>query len=255
MERIMAKENDLMQHENLSDMVKHGATEDPIAFSEENLDMPESQEVQEVAQEETQSSISITSLSDWIDSNVDNFPNIKKPQVTVQSVDLKEQLILSVLISSEGGVEKRRLELYNDAHLQPVLDLPAIDMQIYNNSSFRIIYDLGNGIFVKSYGVRTGLISVFCNDIDNQLIPYAIVRAKKKDTQIEVPTQDANEVRQKLNQNLDFEALQLRYKQSSKTDGFPTNKEAIDWLIERQSGIVDVHHHLHIDNVIIDTLG
>lgn len=243
-----------MIHENLSDMLKSGVTEDPITFDEESLDISE-EEKTVAPQEETEvtNSIMITPLSEWFDQNVNNFGNIKRPRVTIQGVDTNQQLIMTVLTSMESGEENRKLIVYDDAHLQPVLDLPAIDMQIYNNG-FRIIYDLKSGIFIKSYGVRKGLISVFCNDIDDQLIPYAVVRNKKRDTEMDIISKDPSEVRVKLAAPLDFEALQLRYKQSSKTDGFQTNKEAIDWLIERQGGIEDIHHHLQIDNVIIDTL-
>jgi len=240
--------------ENLSDMVKGGATEEAITFHEDDLDVPE-QETKETSEEtEVVSSIMITPLTDWFIKNVGNFHNIKRPQVTIQGVDTSQQLIMTVLMPSESdGEERRKLIVYDDAHLQPVLDLPAIDMQIYNNG-FRIVYDLKNGIFIKSYGVRKGLISVFCNDIDDILIPYGVIRSKKRDTEVDIITRDPNEVRTKLAEELDFEALQLRYRQSSKTDGFSTNKEAIDWLLERQGGIEDIHHHLQIDNVIIDTL-
>lgn len=239
--------------ENLSDMLKSGVTEEPITFNEESLDVPREEVATAPEEIEVTNSIMITPLSEWFDQNVNNFRNIKRPRVTIQGVDTNQQLIMTVLTSIEDGEENRKLIVYDDAHLQPVLDLPAIDMQIYNNG-FRIIYDLRNGIFVKSYGVRKGLISVFCNDIDDQLIPYAVVRSKKRDIEIDIVSKDVNEVRVKLEAPLDFEALQLRYKQSSKTDGFRTNKEAIDWLIERQGGIEDIHHHLQIDNVIIDTL-
>jgi hypothetical protein len=251
MERINDKGEKSMQ-ENLSDMVKSVATEEPITFHEDNLSMPEVQ-TEIPVETESPTTIPITSLSSWFDNNVENFPNIKKPNVAVQNVDLDEQLIMTVLISSEDGVEKRKLIVYDDAHLQPVLNLPAIDMQIYNNG-FRIIYDIGNGIFIKSYGVRTGLISVFCNDIEDRLVPYKVVRIKKRDNEIVVTTQNSDEVRRKLSEQLDFEALQLRYKQSSKTEGFTTNGEAINWLLARQTDIEDIHHHLQIDNVIIETL-
>jgi hypothetical protein len=241
-------------YENLSEMVKNGIPEESVTFNEESLDIP----VNEVAapQEETAvvNSIMVTYLADWFDQNINNFQNIKRPRVTIQGVDANQQLIITVLLSIEAGEEKRKLIIYDDAHLQPVLNLPAIDMQTYNNNTFRIIYDLNNGIFIKSYGVRKGLISVFCNDIDDKLIPYAVSRTTKRDTELDIITRDPNEMRVKLAAPLDFEALQLRYKQSSKMEGFTTNKDAIDWLLERQGTIEDIHHHLQIDNVIIDTL-
>jgi len=240
--------------DNLSQMVKNGVTEEPVVFSEVDLDVPveESEEAHEVAQDPT--IINISYLSSWFTANVANFPNIRRPTVSITGVDPTEQLLVTIGVDGEdGSEEKRRIVVFDDAHLLPVLDRPAMDMQIYNNG-FRIIYDLGDGIFVKSYGVRTGLISVFCNDIDDKLIPYGIVRAKKKDTDISIITRDPADVRHKLSEALDIEALQLRYKQSSKAEGLESNQDAIEWLLERQAGIEDINHHLQIDNVIIDTL-
>jgi len=240
--------------ENLSQMVKNGATEEPIVFSENDLDI--SKVLETVQTEEPiidPSLIEISNLSDWFTTHVENFPNIRKPTMAITNVDPKEQLLITVPYDTEEGNEKKRIVVFNDAHLLPVLNKPAMDMQVYNNG-FRIVYDLGNGIFVKSYGVRTGLISVFCNDIDDVLIPYGIVRAKKKDTSISIITKDSADTRHKLSEAVDIEALQLRYKQSSKAEGLVLNNDAVNWLLERQATIEDINHHLQIDNVIIDTL-
>lgn len=242
-------------NENLSQMVKGGATEDPIVFSETELDIPAVPEVPAEEEQEGMNSIAITSLANWFEVNSPKFVNIGKPTVTITHVDSFEQLIITTLISITDGVEKRKLVVFDDAHLWPVLNLPAVDMQAYNNHTFRIIYDFNNGIFIKSYGVRNSLISVFCNDIDDQLIPYEIVRVKKHDNEIEIVHKDPAEVKAKLAEPLDAEALQLRYKQSVKAEGLTTNHDAILWLIERQGSIEDINHHLQIDNVIIDTIG
>ena len=246
-------------NENLSQLVKETPGIDPVVFSEEELDLPiDVEKAEELSADDQTDSyiIQISSLTDWFDANVENFPNIRKPTVSIQGVDPVEQLIVTVQVIDEDTTEegdKRKLVVFDDSHLIPVLDLPAMDMQVYNNG-FRIIYDFGQGIFIKSYGIRTGLISVFCNDINDKLIPYAIIKTKKSDIDVEVPRRDANEVGQKLIQPLDLEALQLRYKQSSKAEELITNQQAIDWLIERQSSIGDINHHLQIDNVIIETL-
>lgn len=238
--------------ENLSQMVKNGPIEEPVVFSDSSLDIPE--ETTEETSREDETTIEITRLSDWFSENVDNFPNIRKPTIAIPGVDSNEQLLVTVPVQTDDPtITKRKIVIFDDAHLLPVLDKPAMDMQIYNNG-FRIVYNLGNGIFVKSYGVRTGMISVFCNDIDDKLIPYGIIRAKKRDENIEIIRHDSDIVRQKLNEALDVEALQLRYKQSSKAEGLRTNFDAINWLLERQATIEDINHHLQIDNVIIDTL-
>jgi len=239
--------------ENLSQMVKNGVTEQPVVFSEADLDIPPDTEEEVQAEAVDPAIIEISCLADWFTANVANFPNIRKPTMAVTNVDPNEQLLVTIPVEAGSDDEKRRMVVFDDAHLLPILNKPAMDMQIYSNG-FRIIYDLGNGIFVKSYGVRTGLISTFCNDVDDVLIPYGIVRAKKKDTSISIITRDPADVRHKLSEALDIEALQLRYKQSSKAENLESNQDAVNWLIERQATIEDINHHLQIDNVIIDTL-
>ena len=244
----------IVMSENLSQMVKNGTTEDPVVFSEKDLNVPPEIEPIKTEAPVDPSLIEISCLSDWFAENVGNFPNIRKPTIAITNVDPAEQLLITIPIGgTEGGEEKRRMIVFNDAHLLPVLNKPAIDMQVYNNG-FRIVYHIGPSIFVKSYGVRTGLISVFCNDIDDVLVPYGIVRAKKKDENISIIERDPSEVRHKLNEAIDIEALQLRYKQSSKAEGLVSNNDAVKWLLERQATIEDINHHLQIDNVIIDTL-
>ncbi len=240
--------------ENLSQMVKEGQVQESV-FSATDLDIPdlESTTTEEQTEEQSNDKIGIVSLSDWFDGNVDNFPNLRKPTVSIQGVDPNEQLIVIVVNTNNEGEEKCKMVVFDDAHVVPVLNLPAIDMQIYNNG-FRIIYDLGNGVFIKSYGVRKGLITVFCNDIDDLLIPYEVSRVKKSDTEITILPADSTIPRVKLAETLDFEALQLRYKQSAKSENLTTKLDAVKWLIEKQGSIEDINHHLQIDNVIIDTL-
>lgn len=230
-------------NENLSQMVKESSTE------EKDVTLEEQDTVNE-AQEAPDDTVNIVSLSDWFDSAVERFPNIRKPTVTIQGVNPQEQLIITIAVP--GSEDKRKLVIFDDAHITPVLDLPAVDMQIYNNG-FRIIYDYG-GIFIKAYGIRTGIISVFCHDVNNLFVPYAITKSKKNDDSIQVIVEDPTRVENKLTDPVDVEALNLRYKQSFKAEGLQTNLDAVKWLIDRQSSISDINHHLQIDNVIIETL-
>ena len=242
-------------NDNLSQMVKETPVNENV-FSEADLDIPDIENTIQVAtsmEEQTSNSIEITSLSEWFDSNVDNFPNLRKPTVSIQGVDSNEQLIVIVVSTDNNGAEKCKLLVFDDANIIPVLNLPAMDMQAYSNG-FRIVYDLGNGIFIKSYGVRKGLISVFCHDVNDLLIPYAVSRSKKNDEYIEIISPDIAAPEAKLAEALDQESLQLRYKQSNKAEGLNTNLDAVKWLIEKQSDIEDINHHLQIDNVIIDSL-
>ena len=242
-----------MQTEDLSRLIKNSPIEKPIVFSDEqlNLEVEDDEEIQY----QNLTNFSITNLSDWFNSaNVTNFTSIRKPSVSLSGVDPNEQLLLTVgMTRNEDGSEKRKIVIFDHADITPVLSLPAIDMQIYGNG-FRMIHELNNNIFIKSYGIRVGLVVVFCNDIDDVIIPYSITRIKKKNTSVDLITNDPQIIRNKLSENLDFEALQLRYKQSTKAEGLITNLDAVKWLTNRQGTIEDVNHHIQIDNVIVNML-
>ena len=127
-------------------------------------------------------------------------------------------------------------------------------MQVYNNG-FRVICEYIDNIYIKCYSIRTGVIAVFCNNIDGVLIPYKVAKVKRSDEIVEVSRRNAAEVEVKLPEAANLEDLQLRYKQSSKSiDELNTNKEVVQWLLSRQDEIYDINHHLQIDNVIIETL-
>jgi len=251
------KENINTMNENLSEMVKEQTETNPAIFSENDLDLPIASEVESPATPQPQK-IRITSLSNWFEATSDSFENINQVKVAIRGVDPTKTLIMAVAGNSgekdEDGNPVRNLRVYENADTHPVLDMPAVSMDVYNNG-FRILYQYSESISIKCYGIRTGLIVVFCNLIDGNLIPYSINRVKRKDEEIDVITNNVSEVTQKLNSPLDGESLQLRYKQASKViDDFTTNKDAVVWLLERQSEITDINHHLQIDNIIIDTL-
>lgn len=244
--------------ENLSRMVKDAPTEDQVMFSESELDIPEDEVTTQEAEEPQTQTIGITQLTPWFEQNCDRFDNINQVKVAIRGVDPTKTLIMAVKDqSNEEGSEEpdsRRLRVFENADVHPVLNLPGLSMDVYNNG-FCIVNAYENDIYIKSYGVRTGLICVFCNNIDGKLIPYATTRIKKKDTEVEVLTHNSADVSAKLLLNADLEALQLLYKQSAKAvDDLTTNNDVIEWLLARQAEVTDINHHLQIDGVIINIL-
>ncbi len=247
-------------NENLSQMVKD-APADAVVFSEEQLDLPTTEEETAATEEVTEEAanvIGITSLSSWFEGNVERFDNINQVKVAIRGVDADQTLIMAVKDAAgeqdTDGNDKRNLRVFENADVHPVLNVPGAAMDVYNNG-FKIVYEFENNLFIKCYGVRTGLIAVFCNNMDGKLIPYATVRVKKKDTELEIVTRDQAEVTAKLALDADLEALQLLYKQSAKSiEELSTNQSVVDWLLERQAEVTDINHHLQIDGVLIDIL-
>jgi len=245
------------QTSNLSEMIRDNQV--PM-FEESSLDLPTEAATEapaETAAEEVQvEAIPIAPLNSWFESNAGAFRNVNQVKAVIRGVDPNKTLIMAIL-DGQGevaGEPSRELQLFKNADVQPVLGIPASDMQIYNNG-FRLIHPYNDGIVIKCYGVRTGLICVFCNTIGEAIVPYQVVKIKKKDEAIEVARRSIEEMNEKLAQPADLESLQLLYKQSSKAvEDMTTNQTAVNWLLDRQSEVTDINHHLQIDSVIIDIL-
>ncbi|MHA1802255.1 MAG: hypothetical protein ACTSWJ_11005 [Candidatus Heimdallarchaeaceae archaeon] len=261
-------------NENLSKLVQETTTPPAPVFTESQLDLPVEDPSDEVipepveaqaAEEEEEApsaveSIETTTLSSWFEENGADFDNISRVALQIRGVNPDGYLIMAVKDPAGGtdrdGNQKRVLRLFEGADVQPVLNIPASFMDVYN-IGFQIIYPYQNMI-IKTYALRTGLISVFCHidTQDGRTIPYAITRIKKKDEQLEVVRGDDSNLSDRLDAEIDKEAAQLLYKQCSKVVvGFEKNVNLIDWLLARQAIITDINHHLQIDQVIISLLG
>ena len=264
MERIKDDEGDQnTMNENLSQMVQDTTPPENL-FSAEDLDLPAEEATTETpaaeaapVEEVQANTIAITDLSSWFQAHTDAIDNINQVRVAIRGVDANKTLIMAVKdadgeVDDEGN-DKRTLRVFDNADSLPVLNLPPIAMDIYNNG-FKIVYQQGD-IFIKTYGVRTGLICTLCSNVDGKLIPYAVVRVKKKDTELEIPTAQPTVTPEILAAAADLETLQLLYKQSTKSiDDLSTNQSVVDWLLDRQINVTDINHHLQIDNVLIDIL-
>ena len=251
-------------NENLSELVQ-SETDEAIVFSETDLDLPEENTTEAAATEEEEvvaadpvEAIGIVTLGPWFEANSSSFGNINQVKVSIRGIDPDANLIIAIEDGSgeldDTDEPKRQLKVFDNADTQPVLDLAGYSMQIYNNG-FRVICEYIDNIFIKCYGIRTGLIAVFCNNINGVLVPYNVSKIKRSDEMLEVVRKNADEVGIKLAETANLEDLQLRYKQTSKAvDEITTNQSAVEWLIARQEEIYDINHHLQIDNVIIETL-
>jgi hypothetical protein len=241
--------------ERLSDMVREETPPETV-FEGDELE-PKEETVESAGERKEQSNdISITSLSSWFELNYKNFENINPVKVSIKGVNPDSNLLMAAVCKPERevsqGVLERELFLFKDADAQPVLNIPGMDMQIYNNG-FKVVYEFED-IYLKGYGIRTGLMVSFCNNIDGRLIPYEVMKVSKRDTNLEIVRRDPVEVRQRLLEKVDIEALELLYRQSNKVEGLETNYDAVSWLLARQAEVTDISHHLQIDNVIIAML-
>lgn len=268
-------------NDDLTQMVNSETDDEPMAFSKDELDLPEEKAAEEevvagpvggeeqandgeAPEEATQTetnqandSISVVSLGSWFEQNGSNFQDIRQVKLQVNGVDPKEDLVLTIPHESgavlEGDIPKRRLIKIDDANVIPVLDLPGIDMKVYNNG-FRIINQYNDTTYLKCYGVKTGLIVVFCAAVHGHLLPFLKTKVGKKAADLEVQFPEIN-LAEKATQNLDKENLILLYRQATgDTDDLVTNLDAVRYLSEKQDSIRDINHHIQIDNALIEIL-
>ncbi len=243
--------------ENLNEMV-----EDTQAFSPEDLVLPDESADEaptEVVEEASGvPTINIASLSEWFEANNEAFDNINEVKVAIRGIDSAKTLIMAVKDGSasvdDEGNEVRNLRTFENADLFPVLNIPACKMDVYNKG-FQIQYDYNEDTSIKCYGIKQGLIVVFCNKVGDQLIPYNVSRLTRKDTELGVVAYEGADLQAKLAETANLENLEILYKQSSKAEDLTTNQTVVNWLLARQSGIMDINHLLQIDNAIINILG
>ena len=199
--------------------------------------------------------IETISLPEWFGNNHARFDNINHVRLQIRGIDDGAYLIFSILDPKGGRAEdghpNRKLRLMEEANLISVLNLPGYSMDVFSNG-FRVVYDHGDGRFIKCYGVKTGLIIVYCVNHNDKMIPYAKVKMKRKSIGINTIPVDATAIRLKMSNPADLESLQIQYKQIQKSiEDINTTEEAVDWLLERQSVVMDINHHILIDDVIM----
>ncbi len=199
--------------------------------------------------------IDVIMLSEWFEENNENLDRVNRLKIQVRGVQSDERLLCSVL-DPKGEIDEdnhpvRHLELIKDANVFPVLDMPGYDMDVYGNG-FQIMYSYHEDIVLKCYGIKTGLIVVFCIPINNQLIPYKRIKLKKRDTNIDVVIPNRQYITSNILSNLDLEGLQIQYKQVQKElDQITDKQSAVTWLLGKQAGIRDINHLLQIDDILI----
>ncbi len=194
-------------------------------------------------------------LSEWFEDNHKIFDNVNYVKSNIIGVDPTETLIFAVKDRNgekdEEGNDRRHIETFKGANMHPVLDVPGLYMDVFGNG-FVIGYGFDQGLFVKCYGVRTGLLVMYCARVDDMMIPFASHKMKKKDQGLNLTFPDIQTMTANLQAPLDSEGLQIQYRQVQKyMDNINTKTDAIKWLLAKASEVTDINHLLQIDNVII----
>lgn len=251
-----------MMSENLNDMVnalnnKTGETTTlPIVEKIEEV-KEERQEKSDVeSKEENKNLINITNFHDWFLANSNNITGVSRVRVEVSNINSADSFMFKVPKGKTSELEEKELISFYNPKARPILNLPQIYLKVFKNDTFVVLHQYNEEAFIKSYGVKTGLIIVFCKNVNGMVLPLQKIKIKKGVENIELPElPEVKDLETKLKENVDVEALQLLYKQSIKfKDEFTTKEKTLEWFLKKQNEIIDINHLIKIDSVLISVI-
>ena len=242
--------------ENLSELIKEEGNKSkekskPIVNKEERVQ--ENTEPQIIPQETKSGGFDLNTipLIDWVEKFKDKIiPRVKPVKMVIDKVNTRNTVILAVQKSEES----RDLYSFRNASHIPILDAKPIYFDVFNDGIYTATMETEiEGIFLKVYRVKTGLIISHCMDIDGRMIPYYQTKIKNKEKGIRYVLTQGDILRRKLEEPADIEAVQILYKQLMKADvsKLKTKKDMFDWFAERIKITRDTNHLVMIDSTII----
>jgi len=238
--------------ENLQDMVKN-LNSSPIIIKGDPTDKKDDPtEGKGPSDVKEPVSINITNFFDWFENNTSLITGCSRVKAEVSKVKAEDSIILKV--PKKGNKEEMELISFYNPKMRPVLDLPPVYLKVFRNDTFITLHTYSDEIFIKSYGVKNGLIVVYCANIDGRVVPYHKIKLKKNVISLHIANYEnvVKEIKDRLNEDVNSEDIQLLYKQAIKyIDQFTTKESALNWFLKKQEEVNDINHLLKIDNVLI----
>lgn len=198
--------------------------------------------------------IGLTNFYDWYEAFSAQITGISQIKTQVSSIDSKDSIIFKI---PKAGSDIMELVSFYKPTSRPILNLPPVYIKIFKNDTFEVLHQFNDEIFIKSYGVKAGLILVYCANVSGKIVPYEKVKIKKNVTSIKLINNVgiSKEIENKLAEMVDTEAIQLLYKQAIKVSNeFSTKESTVDWFLKKQQEVVDINHLIKIDNVLIHVI-
>ena len=199
--------------------------------------------------------IGLINFYDWFEANENLIQNVSRVKAEVTNITAKDSMIFKIKkFKKEDDMEL--VSFYNPA-IRPILNLPPIYLKVFKNDTFEALHQCTEEILIKSYGIKTGLIVVYCVNVDGKIIPFEKTKVKKNIQSIKVSgyTGMRENIKSKLSETMDKEIVQLLYKQEIKSkDELVTKENTIDWFLKKSIDVIDINHLLKIDNVLINVI-
>lgn len=244
-----------MIQENLADMVKNLNTDPGVIANMINDHTKKEEKETPVEATSSENEIKITNFYDWFEIYSESIKDITRVKTEVSNVNSKDNIIFKK--KKDGETEEKELISFYNPNTRPILNLPPIYMKVFKNDTFEVLHQFNDQIFIKSYGVKTGLILVYCANVDGKVVPFERIKIKKNVVTLPMKNYDniVSEIKAKFSSPVDSEAVQLLYKQAIKVkDTFTTKEVTLDWFLKKQSEVVDINHLLKIDGVLITVI-
>jgi len=244
--------------ENLEEMIKNlnsdeteSSIKEPIQEAIEEKTIIEEPQINE---EIETAEINLINFYDWYENYADSIHNISRVKAEVSNINLKDSIIFKI---KKGKAEDMELVSFYNPSIRPILNLPPVYLKVFKNDTFEALHQCDNEIFIKSYGLKTGLIIIYCANVDGKIIPFEKIKIKKNVTSIKLINYSSvvDEIRAKLPDDVNQENVQLLYSQASKfKNEFTTKEKTVEWFLKKQSEIIDINHLIKIDNVLINVI-
>lgn len=213
--------------------------------------------VLEETEDVLETSLEFSSLSNWwVTYKSEHGPEIKSLSINAPGLDPTECIIFVKQDPSktkdESGVDKIILVPFSGANKVPVVNLPAINFNVYHNG-YRMIHQVGESSYITSYGSKSNICIFDCVRMAECLVPFKCTKIKRKNAAFVPSTIDVSVMEARLTDPVDSEILVMMYKQSIKyLDEISTNRDAMNWLIRRKMSTVDINHLIQLDQAIIE---
>ena len=197
----------------------------------------------------------LTDFSHWMSGDGrKDIPNIRSVKANIAGVDIGKYVLLTVSISAgqKPEEETRDLHVYRSANEMPVIDLPALNMNIFPSGWFRIVYQY-NDTFIKCYGGKiNSMVAVFMN---KESIPYEIVKISNKNMKDPFILIENNyDIDSVLKAPANIQALSIIYPSFAKSKQIGlvrTNEDVVSYFRSVEDKVFDPLHLMKIDEILV----
>ncbi len=212
-------------------------------------------------------SIPIINLYDWIEKYIiRESTNIRRIRLEMNDIESDTVILKSINLSNPDFKE---LFLLKNTNKIIILDLPYEDIMCYRNGAIKINTNLSNAETenIRCYVTGSGIhyFSMYKKTIvENEetkeyMIPYFYTKIKNRDIKsinIVDFSKDfeniSNNIESILEEDVNKENIMLLYKPFSKSqESVNTNLDLIKYFDTKYNDVIDINHHLVIDNILL----